>query len=743
MNTRCATVLVLFTLVIAMVAMTALPAMAASGSVDLLDTQVNVSTSDASSWNESSGTITVTAKGSIISNKTTNITILNNSGNKATVSFDYTASSCNSFTIGNANVATSGSYSAVLEAGSTVVVSMKSNKGLSNVTATVTLSNFNIVIAKDSSNVTVEFDNTLGNMTAAGNAVNSGDVVEGVTLADGVDLVATANSGTTFLGWINADTGEVLSKETSFTLKPAGDLTVKPAFASASNAWFWANGTSYLFDDLNKASDYASTAASKTVVLANNGTLTAGSYTVDSGVTLLIPFDSAYTVYTKTPGTTYTGNSLTGSGTYTKPTAYRTLTMASDAKITVNGALCVGGMQSPKYGNNGMPTGALGFIKMNSGSSISVENGANLYVWGYITGSGSVEVKSGGTVYEDFQVADFRGGDGVSQMANNEYGVFPMSQYYIQNVEVPMKLYAGAKEYAYMSAFIRIVGSQGTNVPFVGDTDAMFQITSGYAIKDYLEGQGRLSVKAYGDISVSSVSMSMNMGTLGNVTIDSEKFNLPVSNHFTIDVVEGSITVAQDLLLHPGAELYVREGATGTLNAGVRVIVYDQDQWGGYCGAANKTYIQLPYVPGGDNNATRLKDALVQIDGTVNAEGAAIYTTAGGANVISTGTGVVNLTPGTETVVYYAYQYVENDSQQVDYLEIPIQPALLKNADGSFVGTTTEDTYTYNAETGRWDAPSHTYSATEVAATCTEKGYVETKCDACGRRRFPLWGTPR
>ena len=56
------------------------------------------------------------------------------------------------------------------------------------------------------------------------------------------------------------------------------------------------------------------------------------------------------------------------------------------------------------------PTGAYGQIKMNSGSQITVENGCNLYAWGYVTGSGNVRITSGATVYECFQVTDWRGG---------------------------------------------------------------------------------------------------------------------------------------------------------------------------------------------------------------------------------------------------------------------------------------------------------------------------------------------
>ena len=54
-----------------------------------------------------------------------------------------------------------------------------------------------------------------------------------------------------------------------------------------------------IFDNLNSAINSANASStSKIIVLMNNGTLPAGDYTIPSGVTLLIPFDTANTMYT-------------------------------------------------------------------------------------------------------------------------------------------------------------------------------------------------------------------------------------------------------------------------------------------------------------------------------------------------------------------------------------------------------------------------------------------------------------
>ena len=725
MKTRFAKVFVLLTLVVAMVAMMAIPAMATE--VTVLDGQVSITDNQNKNTVSDDGTVTIQAVGGNWMSTTNQITVKNNTSSKATLVFDYTASNYSQFTVNGSDIGASGTFTVDLMGGEKVTISLTASR---KNTATLTISNLSLTPVTGSANVTIQYDSALGSVTVGGAAVTSGTIQQ-VSLSDGVTLVATPNSGTTFLAWIDAATGAVLSQNASLTLIPSADMTAKAVFVNnSSTAWFWANKQSALFNDLNAASDYAVNASNKTIVLANNGTLPAGSYTVDSGVTLLIPYDAGYTLKTTVPACVEK---------WVKPTQYRALTMVNGASITVHGALCVGGQQSAEYKYNGMPSGPVGFIKMNTGSSISVENKAFLYAWGYITGSGSVAIKSGGTVYEHFQLADYRGGQATVGAADNAERVFPMSQYYIQNIEVPMKLYAGASEYAYMSTNVTLLGIKGTRVPFVGDSGAMFKISSGYAIKDYLEGKGRMLVEAHGDMSATSVSIKMQTTMISTTTIDSAKYYLPISNHFTIDLAEGNFYVAQDLVLYPGAELNIRKGTTATLAAGAKVVVYDVDQWVGCCAASNSKYIALPYVPGGDSTATRLRDAQVLIDGIVEAEGAAIYTTAGGANVYSTGTGVVNIAPGTESSVYYIKQ---NDTSITSNNAIPIQPALLKNADGTFLNTKnggkgTMRQYAYSS--GKWicDAGvnAHTCEHTKdvvKAPTCTEQGYTTHTCAICG-----------
>ena len=738
MKKRLTQVLVLLTLIVAMVAMMAMPvsAVAVTGV-----SGVEVTVDSNGSVSESGGTVTVTVKGSIATRKTTTITVKNTSGNTATISFDYSVSNHDDSvsTMDDLAGANSGSYSVLLTAGATKTFTVCSKRFTSNTTATATLSNFKVVTAAANSNVTVTYG-SLGSVKIDGTAVSSGTVIENVSRTDGVSLKAESVDGGVFLAWINNADNSVVSTNKEFTYYPVADTSLKAVFTKVSSApMFWADGTAKLFESMDAAISYASSASKKEITLASDGTLPAGSYTIPTGVTLNIPYDAAGTVSNNKPATEEVQSTVSG--------VFRTLHMASGAKLIINGTMCLSGQVSSAYGYNGMPYGVVSLVNMASGSSITVENKATLYVWGYITGSGSVEVKSGGTVYECFQIADYRGGDATTQIVNkaDDYGVFPFNQYYIQNVEVPMTLHAGAKENGYTAVTVMLAGVQTSDVPFIGKENAMFLIDSGYVVKDYVEGTGRMDIKIYGDISVSKIDMSIQVGidipfvSDGTVDIDSSKYALPISQHLTFTVESGKINVDQNIALLPGSELYIKEGATCVLASGKKIIVYDLDQWlynngaNGYSGTTNQPYIKLHYAHGGNGTTGRLKDALVQVDGTIDASAGAVYVTEGGANIYSTGTGKIKLTPGTEK----GTRQVITKSTNVDsYPEIALKPAGLRDADGSEVSAAVAGTYTYYASVGKWDTPNHPdhfYDDGVVTApTCVAKGYTTFTCAVCG-----------
>ena len=90
---------------------------------------------------------------------------------------------------------------------------------------------------------------------------------------------------------------------------------------------------SQTYSDLNDAITAAQSGTDKTIVVATDGSLS-GSYTIPAGVTLLVPFDDANTLYKETP---------TATRKEAAAKAYRKLVLAADAALTVEGAISVGG----------------------------------------------------------------------------------------------------------------------------------------------------------------------------------------------------------------------------------------------------------------------------------------------------------------------------------------------------------------------------------------------------------------
>ena len=726
---------------------------AASGSHTPV-TGVTVGVSGATDNSMSSGAVTVTAKGSGgvfgigASAKTATITVYNESDATSEISFDWTATSVNQLKIdGKVESGTSGSFSKVLDAGGSITITITTAKN-STVNKLV-MKNFAIVAAQTESNVTFDYDSTLGSITVGGNKVADGNSVK--ISKEGTTVVATPASGATFIAWIDTADHSIISNEKSCTLKPTADMTVAAVFTTAdSNAWFLVNGNT-LYEGLDAAMAAVANVSNKTVVIAANGTLPAGDYTIPAGVTLLIPKDANNAVYATPP---YLDSN-------TKPTAYRTLTMASGAHITVNGVINLAGSQFGSAPYAGLTVGPVGFIKMSDDSSITVNSGAKLYAWGYITGSGSVVVENGGTVYEHFQVASWRGGSFTSSMVGNKQRVFPMTQYYVQNIEVPMTLKAGAIENGYMSVNISLIGVQGSEVPFIGP-NGMFNVASGYIVKDYDESSDRLEISINGQIQMKSLSISMKLGAIGTKTINSKDYELPVTSNLTVEVNGGSrVDITQSIAMLPGSEIIVNEGAACVLGQGYNIYLYSAKDWAGKgfvygrlgTVTGNVDVSPLPYIPGKPTDVpfhTADKDARIYIAGTIDATQGFVYMTESGVQIEAAEGAIVRLGKrGTNTKTY---QVQQGDS--ATYVEIKVNSLTLGENDNACGGTyeyingewvKTSCTHTPGTNATCTEAQKctvcgielkaalgHDYKAVVTEPTCTEDGYTTHTCSRCG-----------
>ena len=589
------------------------------------------------------------------------LTIANKKSTTATLSFDYSIEqNSGAIQVDGKEVSSGARFTKELAPDEEVKVYIKS--GSTSAATKITLTNVVLVsdvnatatfvpaengtYTVDEKLITEEYSNTQSSMTA-------------------YQVAATPADGYQFLGWYNLTTGKCIATAATTALNIESDCTVTAKFVSKSLALFETGGQR--FADLNEAVAYAQTNGQSKITLATDGSI-GGSYTIPIGITLLIPFDEAGTLYTDAPAAIRTAPA-------SKP--FRTLTMSEGSSITVNGAISLGGRYFAAAGSQqGRPVGDYGYIKMADNSSITVKNGGNLYAWGFISGSGSVLAESGATVYEFYQIADFRGGSASSSMG---HGVFPFSQYFVQNIEVPLTLNAGANEQVYSGVYA-MKSTYTTAINFIGDT-GMFKVESGSFTKDYDEKTDRLVFTVNGEAALNTLSL-----TLAGMDVNSASYVLPITNNITINIQSGNVTINQTAALLAGVEVNIAEGAGLTVANEKNIYFYDSDEWNsdnfvwGPC-----KFKSVAYAPGKAYNRSDndLVDAKMDVNGSVTAIGA-IYTTNGGADICSSnGTGkyVQQRILGKETATY---QYNANGNNAVT---IPITAAKLHNADGTYTET--------------------------------------------------------
>lgn len=687
---RLVSLLLTFVTVLTMLPAMTLPALAATDdSLTLTDTSIGLSFKGDNTWTAGGTTINGSATGGKVAifpyNTSSTLTIKNNKDTKATLSFKFSIEKSDKGTIqvdGNPYTAVNNPFSKELGKGESITVQIDSGYGngqyakiemtnvtlVSDTTATVTFlpaENGNYTV--DENPITEAYSNTQSSTTPY--RVN-----------------ATPAAGYQFMDWYDVSNNKSISRVPNAELNIDKDCTIKARFTHKDLALFETGGLVY--DNLTNAITAASGKTSALITQVGDGTVS-GSYTIPNGVTLLIPFDEMGTLYTTTPAYTTT----------TEPQkAYKTLTMAAGSSITVNGgAISVGGKHfAGSAGSCCKTTGQYGQIIMQEDSRITLNNHANLYAWGYITGDGQITANSGATVYEYFQVTDWRGGNAVLSMITSLTNhVFPFSQYYVQNIEAPLTIQNGATEKAYFSVTANNT-TVSTSIDFIGST-GLFQLKSGSITKKYVPATGRTEYTTNGTACLDHLAVTMKLGI--SYTIDSKNYVLPINGNMILNIASGKVTSNYDLCLLPGVQINIAKDAELEIVKDADLYVYDSAEWGDYCQCKNKKFADVDYSPTlGRHVRTEadLVDAKINVNGTLTAAGS-VYTTKSGANICSSeGTGkyVQQSKPGTESTTHQATQ----KGSDITYVSIPITAAKLHNADDSYRETakaSAGDTFTY------------------------------------------------
>ncbi|MBR0230356.1 MAG: S-layer homology domain-containing protein, partial [Erysipelotrichaceae bacterium] len=621
--------------------------------------------------------------------QSTTLTLTYTGNTNATVLFDYTYElNKGSITIDSVS-ATDSSFSKVLAKNETIKIVLTSDDSAENTTS-ISLTNIQVI---PEINVTTTFiPGENGTYTVDGETISTSTTYTKRS-TESYDLIASPVSGYKLAYWYDVTNESVIATAPTYSLKRTSDSTVQPVFIP-SNTPVWEVGTK-VFHDLNDAIDYSVSSNTSVITLISSGTLAAGEYTIPSGKTVLIPMDASKEVVGAVPEVVY--------GSYSVPSAYSLLTMASGASITVanGGSLSVASRLSAYKqmgGYNGCTTGPDGRIMMESGSSITVQNNGKLYCWGYIYGSGSVVAESGSALYEAFQIKDWRGGTATS----NSYDyTFIFSQYYVQNIEVPLTMYAGATETVYSS-----VNASGAAYPtaavFIGSGNALFTITNGYLFRDYIESEDRNLFEVHGDVAIAPMTLT-GLPVIDHIS--TTDYDVPITSNIDINIVSGTTTINQNIKLLPSVNLTIGQGAVLNISSGKKVYVYDNDDWGIFTGNARLYVIGYSVANGttAKRTAAGLKDAKIDVNGTVIVNGN-LYTSLEGADITSSEkTGKIRIVsgPSEDTIIYEM-------ANNTDKTEVTFNPARLHNGNTEIPYTSTKNAvanseYLYCEICDRWD----------------------------------------
>ena len=421
------------------------------------------------------------------------------------------------------------------------------------------------------------------------------------------------------------------------------------------------------FDKLEDALAYAHSYPEQemTIIMLTDYTLPAGTYTLPANATLVVPMsDEQETGFPNVEYISHNSAAPENMWEKDKPTEFRSLTFEDGVNMNVCGTIELSGkLHASSDDYTSSPYGPYGLLDMNEGAKMTLMSGSELRAWGFVVGKGETDARRGSTVREIFQMGDWKGGSVSSMLLGSDKGVFPVTQYYIQNIESPVKYHPGAK-LSTMAAVSANVGSLSVTakadvaVIGVSGTKSMF-------LMDEEADQENTWVRKWYDTTKDQQVYEINSGaSIGSIVIDlgdfiegsdlemnSSAFVLPLTNNMKIHLLSGLMDFTQNTALLPGAEVEINKESVVSITKNKEdenvksgsLYIYDADQWGKYAYAkdGNKYTKVVRYTPSANGQPTKRDadakpaDASINVHGTFDTKDGYIFTSESGANIYS------------------------------------------------------------------------------------------------------------
>lgn len=429
----------------------------------------------------------------------------------------------------------------------------------------------------------------------------------------------------------------------ALVLVPLSTTPAKAANDAEVVARFTYSGQVYEYDTLSQAIADASTVGNLTVYLVSNYTLPA-DLEIPSNVTVTIPTSADYN------DTNVGAANVDGIGT--TASAYVTLTVPKGVTLDVKGTLLVAGNQQGSVPKTGFLTGSYGAIDLEG----DIVVGGKLYARGEISGAGTVTANNGGSVYQRFEINDWRGGN-ASQGAYDEK-VFPFNLYSLKGISSKEVYNSGSALYGQAYITASIFGTRiGLNVevPYVGNNEDDYLVfSSGNGSIDFVD-DGDITTVSINNISLRTSNLTFNYPF---ASISSENLIAPFGYNTNVALENGGELIVRTMLKFlPGCTFTVEEGSTLNISKDAAMYFYSE-------GVYQKAWCDYSGEWGYENAAV-----LNVTGGTVNNEGILASSSESFDNILGLGT----ITSGGDATV----DEVTQSGTSVTVVHVPFYKAVL------------------------------------------------------------------
>lgn len=345
-------------------------------------------------------------------------------------------------------------------------------------------------------------------------------------------------------------------------------------------------------------------------------------YTIDPGVTLLIPYsDSDYSIKTGSSQTNdfkhanaafTTGGSVTVTNMVPSKEVFRELTIPSGITVSIGngtantegsfGRIVIGGTIVGSEGNYSYEGASYGkHANLVVNGDLEIGSYGVLSVAGYIYGGGRITTTgTKAAIYQPMVILDWRGA-GVAPLfvesslnqkvtiQSGEGQVSPFMYWGTFNIQSKITIHGG--NYMYLYASLREGEAYCSYPILVGDTDQAGLVTltsetskleSEYQSINWNEKKrdfpGRNIVTITGGAELGSLQLYIKL-SVGSMDIDTANYSFPVSYCYDVELTGGDYYIDKPLTLLPGASITVDDDAflyLGTkATSAVRIMILD------------------------------------------------------------------------------------------------------------------------------------------------------------------------